>query len=68
MLRFIFDGTGEWTCDTERGTYRIQVCDDGSFDVSRSDSSLGIRNVLTFHSLREAKAFCCKIELVEIGV
>lgn len=51
-LAWKFDGHGEWTADSNRPfcddgsqpdlkcTYRIQVCDDGTFDISHSDLDL----------------------------
>jgi hypothetical protein len=45
-IRWEFDGSGEWTaysCAHDDGVhfeYRIQVCDDGTFDISKSDGEL----------------------------
>lgn len=64
-MEWSFDD-GEWEADSEfvdepdpigQLTWRIQVCDDGSFDVSRSDIELTKRS-RTFATLAEAKDFC----------
>lgn len=61
-----FDGNhGEWEAfaskfDTfgEPLIWRIVVCDDGTFDVSESDSGLLETEVSTFPNLQAAKDFC----------
>lgn len=61
-MEWCFDD-GEWEAESElhdegsRFVWRIQVCDDGSFDVSRSDIELTKRS-RTFATLAEAKDFC----------
>jgi hypothetical protein len=59
-LKWTFDYSGEWTAWSvakEGLQYRIQVCDDGTFDISKSDHGL-TRRVETFQRLRNAKEFC----------
>ena len=58
-MNWVFDYEGEWTASSaEEGLqYRIQVCDDGSFDISKSDHGLTNRKE-TFQRLRNAKLFC----------
>jgi hypothetical protein len=65
-MKWIFDYSGEWTAWSkakEGLQYRIQVCDDGTFDISKSDHGL-TRPVDTFQRLRTAKAFCEAEEIV----
>ena len=60
MLRWTFDGSGEWFAESAIGVslfWRIGVCDDGTFAVSESSSELTRRRE-TFDSLADAKAFC----------
>jgi hypothetical protein len=59
-MKWIFDYSGEWAAWSkakEGLQYRIQVCDDGTFDISKSDHGL-INRKETFKELRSAKAFC----------
>ena len=65
LLHFEFDYQGMWTAVSPKNglTYVIDVCDDGEFDISRSDSDLiGGKSVATFASLIEAKDKCNGIE------
>ena len=59
-MNWVFDNSGEWTAwsDAKEGLrYRIQVCDDGTFDISKSDHGL-TGKVDTFPLLSNAKVFC----------
>lgn len=62
-MRWHFDGTGSWFAKSKFGddddplTYRIRVCDDGSFDLSESSPGLCAKHG-TFMTLDAAKAFC----------
>ena len=65
VLTWSFDGQGEWSAssaindDGSSFDYRIGVCDDGSFDVSQSDSELiGNARPETFPSLADAQGWC----------
>lgn len=59
MLRFTFDGQGEWESTNAAGwTYRVQVCEDGTFTVATSDRQLGLGNPACFDTFEEAVAFC----------
>ncbi len=65
-MNWLFDFAGEWTAWSkakEGMQYRIQVCEDGTFDISKSDHGLVIRTD-TFQMLRNAKAFCETAESV----
>lgn len=59
-----FDGSGEWEAFSSQGDpespdmWRIQVCDDGTFDVNCSDSWLLNGKVKTWPSLSVAKEWC----------
>ena len=67
-MTWVFDFDGEWTAWSaakECLQYRIQVCDDGTFDISRSDHGLTNRKE-TFQALRNAKAFCETEEKVHL--
>lgn len=67
-VNWYFNHEGEWTAwsDAKKGLqYRIVVCDDGTFDVSRSDHGLTNRKE-TFQALRNAKAFCETEEKVHL--
>lgn len=67
MLNWTFDFSGEWVAwsKSKQGlAYRIQVCDDGTFDISRSDHGL-VSRTETFQFLRNAKAFCETSESVD---
>lgn len=64
-LSFDFDGEGGWEASSfihDDGcsfVWRIHVCDDGSFDVSDSDSELvGVHRLPTFATLADAKGYC----------
>ena len=64
-LSWTYLGDGEWEavstfCDEGSDfIYRIGVCDDGTFDVSESDSELiGTEKILTKETFADAKAFC----------
>lgn len=69
-LQWDFNGEGEWTAWSQRidgydsYAYVIGVCDDGTFDVSESDSELlGIeKKPKRFPSLKEAKHYCEELE------
>ncbi len=59
-MNWIFDFAGEWTAwsKAKKGMqYRVQVCEDGTFDISKSDYGL-VRKVDTFQRLSNAKTFC----------
>lgn len=65
-MNWQFDHSGEWTAWSaakEGLQYRIQVCEDGTFDISKSDHGLVSRSE-TFQMLRNAKAFCDTAESV----
>lgn len=71
-LRFSFDGEGQWEAASrfhDSGipfNYMIQVCDDGTFDVSQTDSELlgGTEKRECFRSLDAAKDWCEANEVV----
>ena len=59
-LNWKFYGEGEWEAESrakEGLTWRAQVRDDGTFDISRSDHGLTNRKEM-FQYLRNAKRFC----------
>ena len=65
LLHFEFDYQGMWTAVSPKNglTYVIDVCDDGEFDISRSDSDLiGGKSVETFANLTAARDKCNAIE------
>lgn len=70
-LSWEFDGEGAWEADSvivDDGVpfrYRIVVCDDGTFDVSESDSELlgGTGKRECFVSLDEAKSWAAGNEI-----
>jgi hypothetical protein len=67
-MDWVFDCRGEWTTWSkakEGLQYRIYVCDDGTFDISRSDHGL-TRRVDTFQRLLNAKVFCETEERVHL--
>jgi hypothetical protein len=63
-MHWEFQGDGTWQaqsshCDEfDNFTWEIVVCDDGTFDVSESDSELINGKVTTFDTLELAKAYC----------
>ena len=63
-MRWRFDGSGEWEAFSEVGdqsaplVWRIQVCDDGTFDVNQSDAGLIAGKYGTFGTLEGAKSAC----------
>lgn len=64
-LCFEFDGEGSWESESrfhEGGvpfSWRILVCEDGTFDVSQSTRELlGMHKPNTFNTFVEAVAFC----------
>lgn len=72
-LRWEFDSQGEWTAFSlaqDGGVpfqYRIQVCDDGTFWVVRSDSELvGEHPPECFPSLCKAQEWCSGNEIALI--
>jgi hypothetical protein len=67
-MNWVFDYDGEWTAFSkakEGLQYRIQVCDDGTFDIGKSDHGL-TRRVDTFQRLHNAKVFCETEERVHL--
>ena len=64
VMLWRFDGSGEWEAFSAVGdqsappVWRIQVCDDGTFDVNQSDDGLIARKYGTFGTLRAAKTAC----------
>jgi hypothetical protein len=60
-----FDGTGAWEASSKKknGTYtwRICVCDDGTFSVADSPKILTSRKK-TFDTFHDAKTYCEVIE------
>jgi len=65
MLYWEFDGTGAWEASSQKknGTYtwRIYVCDDGTFSVADSPKILTTRKE-TFDTFKDAKVHCEVIE------
>ena len=65
MLNWEFDGTGAWEASSQykNGTYtwRIYVCDDGTFSVADSAKALTKRKE-TFDNFHDAKTYCEVIE------
>ena len=60
-MKWTFDGEGEWTALSEVNAdwmYRIQVCEDGTFDISRSNRSLQLDGMPCLSSLTAAKLAC----------
>ena len=63
-MRWRFDGGGEWEAFSAVGdqsapaVWRIQVCDDGTFDVNQSDDGLIAGKYGTFGTLLAAKTAC----------
>jgi len=72
MLNWRFDGQGAWEAesllkdDYGPSQWRIVVCDDGTFDVSESDTDLTGKPAHykfgTLGTLALAKAFCEDLE------
>ena len=62
-MNWDFDGEGGWDALSSVGddgvmfSWRIIVCDDGTFSVNESDSELTDRKE-TFSTLQDAKAWC----------
>lgn len=67
VLRWAFDGSGEWAAesryhdDSLQFKYVIGVCDDGTFTLAGSDSELGCKSHC-FRTLAEAKEYCQTME------
>lgn len=64
-----FDGSGEWEAESPQmagATYRIQVCDDGTFDIFKCDRELELTGVKCLQSLANAKEVC-RIREMTIG-
>jgi len=60
-MKWTFDGEGEWTALSQINAnwmYRIQVCEDGTFDISRSNRSLQLDGAPCLSSLTAAKLAC----------
>lgn len=63
-MEWRFDGSGEWEAFSSVGdqssppVWRIQVCDDGTFDVNESDAGLIAGKYGTFGTLDGAKTAC----------
>ncbi len=65
-MKFEFDGDGTWEASSEINdegssfTWRIQICDDGEFVVSTSDSELvaGIPKLPCFITFKSAVEWC----------
>ena len=63
-MRWRFDGSGEWEAFSSVGdqsnppVWRIQVCDDGTFDVHQSDEGLIAGKFGAFWTLKGAKTVC----------
>jgi len=63
-MRWRFDGSGEWEAFSVVGdqsnppVWRIQVCDDGTFDVNQSDEGLIAGKFGAFGTLEGAKTVC----------
>ena len=67
-MKWHFGHDGEWLAWSKAKdglVYRIQVCEDGTFDISRSDHGL-TRRVDTFQRLHNAKSFCETEEKVHL--
>jgi hypothetical protein len=59
-MNWIFDHNGQWQASSKAKAgfmYRVSVCEDGTFDISRSDHGL-VRSVDQFQRLRNAQLFC----------
>jgi hypothetical protein len=65
MLHWEFDGTGAWEASSryKNGgyTWRIYVCDDGTFSVADTAKALTTRKE-TFDTFKDAKVHCEVIE------
>jgi hypothetical protein len=68
-MHWEFQGDGTWQaqsshCDEfDNFTWEIVVCDDGTFDVSESDSELlNDGKPATFDTLKLAQAYCEELE------
>lgn len=67
VLRWVFDGSGEWTAESRyhddglQFKWVIGVCDDGTFTLAGSDSELGCK-IPCFRTLAEAKEYCQTME------
>lgn len=67
-MNWHFGHDGEWLAWSKAKdgfVYRIQVCEDGTFDISKSDHGL-TRRVDAFQRLHNAKAFCETEEKVHL--
>lgn len=67
-MKWHFGNDGEWIAWSKAKdacVYRIQVCEDGTFDISKSDDGL-VRQVDAFQRLRNAQAFCEQEEKVHL--
>ncbi len=72
LLDWDFDGQGTWQAFSRLGgeqefSYRIEVCNDGTFDVTKTDHPLEVRkHTKCFHDLPRAVEACesCEKDLV----
>lgn len=66
-----FDGRGQWERSAKRDTgqlreFCIQVCDDGTFDVSQSTPELlGYKKIDTFATFSDAADYCDSMDVVD---
>jgi hypothetical protein len=74
-MQWEFDGFGQWEAYSsvdEFGTepmYKIQVCEDGTFDISQSSVELlQYRKVNTFKNLGIAKSWCDSCEQARVAL
>lgn len=74
-MQWKFDGKGEWEAASSVDTYgsnpmwRVQVCDDGTFDVSATDEELlQYRKVKTFSTLKIAQSYCASGEAARVAI
>jgi hypothetical protein len=68
FMKWHFGHDGEWVARSKAKdgfVYRIQVCEDGTFDISKSDHGF-TRRVDTFQRLHNAKTFCETEERVHL--
>ena len=75
MLEFDHDGDGRWEASSimqdDDGVpfyYRIEVCDDGTFDVCYSDIELVRKGVSTFLMFVAAATYCQGVENVNVDL
>ena len=73
VMQWRFDGSGEWEAFSAVGdpacppVWRIQVCDDGTFDVMQSDEGLIHGRFKTWKSLQTAKECCEAGEMARVA-